>query len=77
MAESVMPASSQKDLTLEIVQPYSVSSVDYNFTAMPTLDGVKINKSLMLTLKGGVGMAVSSQKIAYDARPGEAFDIGI
>lgn len=53
MAKVVMPASSEKDLTLEIVPPYNVSSGDYNF------------------------MAVSSQKIAYDARPGEAFDIGV
>jgi uncharacterized membrane protein len=76
IAEAIIPASSQKDLVLEIVPPYSVSTGNYNFTAVVTTpEGVAIRKELTLTLKSGIGMSVDSNKLAYDAKPGEAFNI--
>ena len=76
MAEVIIPASSEKDLVLEIVPPYSVGTGGYNFTSVVTTpDGVAIKKDLTLNLKSGTGMSVDSNKLAYDAKPGEAFNI--
>ncbi len=76
MAEVIIPASSEKDLVLEIVPPYSVGTGSYNFTSVVTTpDGVAIKKDLTLNLKSGIGMSVESNRLAYDARPGEAFNI--
>lgn len=76
MAEVVIPSSSEKDLILEIVPPYSVTVGDYNFTAIVTTpENVAIKKGLTLTLKSGTGMSVTSSKLAYTAKPGENFDI--
>jgi len=76
MAEVIIPASSEKDLVLEIVPPYSVGTGGYNFTAVVTTpDGVAIKKDLTLNLKSGTGMSVTSSQLAYDAKPGEAFNV--
>lgn len=76
MAEVIIPASSEKGLVLEIVPPYSVGTGNYNFTAVVTTpDGVAIKKDLMLNLKSGTGMSMISSKLAYEAKPGEAFNI--
>jgi uncharacterized membrane protein len=76
MAEVIIPASSGKDLVLEIVPPYSVGTGNYNFTSVVTTpDGVAIKKDLTLNLKSGISMRVDSSKLAYDAKPGEAFNI--
>jgi uncharacterized membrane protein len=75
-AEVVVPASSEKEIVLEIVPPYSVSEGDYNFTAVvDTPDGLSVKKNLTLALKGGVGMSMSSARYAYDAQPGKPFTI--
>jgi uncharacterized membrane protein len=76
MAEVIVPASSGKDLVLEVVPPYSVGTGNYNFTAaVTTPDGVAIKKDLTLNLKSGTGMRVDSSRFAYEAKPGEAFNI--
>jgi uncharacterized membrane protein len=76
IAEVVIPASSEKDLVLEIVPPYSVSAGDFNFTSVVTSpDGVTMKKDLALTLKSGTGMNVVSSKLAYETKPGEIFDV--
>jgi len=76
MAEVIIPASSEKDLVLEIVPPYSVATGSYNFTTVVTTpDGVAIKKDLALNLKSGIGMSVESNRLAYEAKPGEAFNI--
>ena len=76
MAEVVVPASSDKNLVLEIVPPYNVAEGDYNFTATVTSpDGTNIDKGLTLKLKSGSGMTVTTSKLAYDAKPGQSFDI--
>jgi uncharacterized membrane protein len=76
MAEVIIPASSEKDLVLEIVPPYTVGTGSYNFTSVVTTpDGVAIKKDLTLNLKSGTGMGVTSSRLAYDAKPGEAFNI--
>ncbi|WP_174590105.1 COG1470 family protein [Methanocella conradii] len=76
MAEVVIPASSDKDLVLEIVPPYSVSVGSYNFTAVVTTpEGVSIKKDLTLTLKSSAGMSVTSSRLAYETKAGQAFDI--
>ncbi len=76
ISEVVMPASSEKDLVLEIVPPYSVGAGDYSFKSVVTTpDNVTITKDLSLTLKSGTGMNVVSSKLAYDTKPGETFDI--
>ncbi|MDI6896422.1 NEW3 domain-containing protein [Methanocella conradii] len=76
LAEVVIPASSDKDLVLEVVPPYSVSAGSYNFTAVVTTpEGVSIKKYLTLTLKSGVGMSVTSSRLAYETKAGQAFDI--
>jgi uncharacterized membrane protein len=78
MAQVVVPASSEKSLVLEIVPSYNVAEGDYNFTAtVTTPDGLKINKSFNLKLKSGSGMVVTSSMLAYDAKPGQAFDIDV
>jgi uncharacterized membrane protein len=74
--ETVVPAFSSKDLVLEVVPAYSVAPGDYNFTAVVTgQDGLPMYKNLTLTLKSGGGMSVTTSKLAYNAKPGEAFDI--
>jgi uncharacterized membrane protein len=76
IAEVVIPASSDKDLVLEIVPSYSVAAGNYNFTSVVTTpDAVSIKKDLTLTLKSGTGMSVTSSRLAYEAKPGETFDI--
>jgi uncharacterized membrane protein len=76
MAEVIIPESSGKDLVLEIVPPYSVGTGSYNFTAVVTTpDGVAIKKDLTLNLKSGISMSVDSTRLAYEAKPGEAFSI--
>ncbi len=76
LGEVVIPASSEKDLVLEIVPPYSVVVGDYNFTAVVnTPDGLSIKKDLTLTLKSGIGLSMSSARYAYDTKPGESFNI--
>jgi uncharacterized membrane protein len=78
MAEVVVPASSTKNVVLEIVPLLSASQGDYNFTAsVTTPDGVVISKDLALKLKGSVSMSVSSDKLAYSSKPGQAFSIRI
>lgn len=76
LAEVIIAGSSEKDIVLEIVPPYSVNVGDYNFTAVVnTPDGLSVKKNLTLTLKSGVGMSMSSVKYAYDAQPGQPFNI--
>jgi uncharacterized membrane protein len=76
MAEVVIPASSEKDLVLEIVPPYSVAPGSYNFTSVVAApDGVAMKNSLSLALKSGVGMSVTSSRLAYDAKPGQTFNV--
>jgi uncharacterized membrane protein len=78
MAEVVVPASSTKNIVLEIVPPLSAQQGDYAFTAsVTTPDGVAINKDLTLKLKGSVSMSVSSDKLAYSSKPGQAFSIRV
>lgn len=76
LAEVAIPASSQKDLVLEIVPPYSVSTGSYNFTSeVTTPDGVVIQSGLSLALRSGVTMAATSSRLAYDAKPGQAVNV--
>ncbi|MCD1294988.1 alpha-galactosidase [Methanocella sp. CWC-04] len=78
MAEVIVPASGEKNLVLEIVPPYSVDVGDYNFIAVITSpDGTQITKDLTLRLKSGVGMSVTTSKLAYEAKPGESFNIDV
>lgn len=78
MAEVVVPASSARSIVLEIVPPYHVEEGDYAFTAVVTTpDGVEITKDLALRLKGGISMAMSSDKLAYSSKPGQAFAIKV
>lgn len=78
MAEVIVPGSSDKTLVLEIVPPYNVAEGDYNFTAtVASEDGTRIDKSLTLKLKSGSGMTVTSSKLAYDAKPGQSFNIDV
>jgi uncharacterized membrane protein len=78
MAEAVLPGNSEKKIILEIVPPYSVSEGDYNFTAkVKSSDGIAIEKALTLKLKSSVEMSTTSSKLAYDASPGQAFDIDL
>lgn len=76
--EVVVPASSVKDLVLEVVPPYSVEPGDYNLTAaVRGPDGLAIYRNLTLTLKSGGGMSVTASRLAYSARPGEEFKIDL
>lgn len=78
LAEIVVPAGSEKSLVLEIVPPYSVSPGDYNFTATAVSpEGLSIDRGLSLRLKSGVDMSVTSSRLAYEAKPGESFDIDV
>jgi uncharacterized membrane protein len=78
MAEVVVPASSARSVVLEIVPPYNVAEGDYGFTAVVTTpDSVEITKYLALKLKGGISMAMSSDKLAYSSKPGQAFAIKV
>lgn len=78
MAEVIVPSSSFKDLVLEIVPPYSVGVGDYNFTATMTApDGTNVSNGLNLLLKSGTDMSVTTSKLAYDAKPGESFNIDL
>jgi uncharacterized membrane protein len=78
LAETVVPGSSNKDLVLEVVPPYSVTPGDYNFTAVVTgPDGLGVNKSLALTLKSGGSMTVTAPRLSYDAKPGQPFAIDL
>jgi uncharacterized membrane protein len=78
LAETAIPASGEKSLVLEIVPPYSVSEGDYNFTAVVSApDGTKIARDLLLRLKSGVSMSMTTARLAYDAKPGEAFSIDV
>lgn len=78
MAETVIPASGDKSLVLEIVPPNSVQTGDYNFTAaVTTPDGQVIAKDLNLRLKSSVDMSMYSSKYAYEAKPGETLNIDV
>jgi uncharacterized membrane protein len=78
MAEAVVPASSTKNIVLEIVPALSAGEGDFNFTAVITTpDGVAVNKDMALKLKGSASMAVSSEKQAYDAKPGQTVAIKV
>jgi uncharacterized membrane protein len=78
MAEDIVPASTTKSLVLEIVPPYTVSEGDYNFTAVVTTpDNTTITRDLTLKLKSGTSMGVASDKLAYSAKPGQAFNINV
>jgi uncharacterized membrane protein len=78
MAEAIIPASSTKNIVLEIVPPLSAQEGDYNYTAVITTpDGIDVNKDLTLKLKGSSSMAVTSEKQSYDAKPGQAFSIKV
>ncbi len=78
MAETVIPAAGEKSLVLEIVPPSSVQTGDYNFTAVVTTpDGQQISKDLILRLKSSVDMSMTSSKLGYSAKPGEAFNIDV
>lgn len=78
MAEVVIPAAGEKNLLLEIAPPNSVVTGDYNFVAVITTpDGQQISKDLMLRLKSSVDMSMTSSKLAYSAKPGEAFNIDV
>lgn len=78
IAESVIPASSEKNLVIEIVPPYSVSEGDYNFTAtVTTPEGTVIARDFTLKLKSSVSMSMTSSKLAYEAKPGEQFPIDV
>jgi uncharacterized membrane protein len=78
MAEAIVPASSTKNIVLEIVPALSAGEGDYNFTAIITTpDGVTVNKDLALKLKGSASMAVSGEKQAYDGKPGQTLSINV
>lgn len=78
LAEVIVPASTDKAMTLEIVPPYSVDTGDYNFTAtITTPEGSTISKDFTLRLKSSVAMSMTSSKLAYDAKPGEQFNIDV
>jgi uncharacterized membrane protein len=78
LAEVVIPAGAERALVIEIVPPYSISAGDYNFTASVTSPGgVTISKDLMLRLKSSVSMDLITGKLAYDAKPGESFNIDV
>ncbi len=58
--------------------PYSIGAGDYNFTASVTSpEGSVISKDLMLRLKSSVSMDMVTGKLAYDAKPGESFNIDV
>ncbi|WP_424358999.1 NEW3 domain-containing protein [Methanocella sp. MCL-LM] len=78
MAEVVIPAAGEKNLLLEIVPPNSVATGDYNFKAVVTTpEAQQIEKDLMLRLKSSVDMSMTSSKLGYSAKPGEAFNIDV
>ncbi|OPY28877.1 MAG: NPCBM-associated, NEW3 domain of alpha-galactosidase [Methanocella sp. PtaU1.Bin125] len=73
MAEVIVPAGTTKSLVLQIVPLLSATEGDYTFTAVVTTpDGVNMTKGLTVRLKGSVSMSVASDRLAYDAKPGEA-----
>jgi uncharacterized membrane protein len=78
LAEVVIAAGTERSLVIEIVPPYSIGAGDYNFTASVTSpEGSVISKDLMLRLKSSVSMDMISGKLAYDAKPGESFNIDV
>ena len=78
LAEVVLAPNAERNLVLEIVPPYSVSAGEYNFVAsLTTPEGSVISKDLMLRLKSSVSMEMITGKLAYDAKPGEAFNIDV
>jgi uncharacterized membrane protein len=78
LAEVVLAPNAERNLVLEIVPPYSVSAGDYNFMAsVTTPEDSTISKDLMLRLKSSVSMEMITGKLAYDAKPGEAFNIDV
>ncbi|MGE5465284.1 MAG: NEW3 domain-containing protein [Betaproteobacteria bacterium] len=78
LAEVVLAPNAERNLVIEIVPPYSVSAGDYNFAAsVITPEGSTISKDLMLRLKSSVSMEMITGKLAYDAKPGEAFNIDV
>ncbi|HEY3274498.1 MAG TPA: NEW3 domain-containing protein, partial [Methanocella sp.] len=78
LAEVVLAPNAERNLVIEIVPPYSVSAGDYNFVAsITTPEGSTLNKDLMLRLKSSVSMDMLVGKLAYDAKPGEAFNIDV
>jgi uncharacterized membrane protein len=78
LAEVVIPAGAERNLVIEIVPPYSIGAGDYNFTAtVISPEGSTISKDLMLRLKSSVSMDMITGKLAYDAKPGESFNIDV
>ena len=78
MAETVIPSAGEKSLLLEIVPPSSIQAGDYNFSAIVTTpEGQQISKDLTLRLKSSVDMSMTSSKLGYSAKPGEAFNIDV
>jgi uncharacterized membrane protein len=78
LAETVVPASAEKSLVLSIVPPYSVGAGDYSFTAVITTPSNQtITKDLTLKLKSGTSMTVNTDKLAYTASAGQAFNIDV
>lgn len=78
LAETVVPGDATQNLVLEIVPPYNANAGTYNFTAVfTTPDNISISKDLTLILKSGTSMSVTSDKLAYDAKPGQTFDIKV
>jgi uncharacterized membrane protein len=78
LAEVIVSASSIKSLILQITPLLSATEGDYNFTAIVTTpDGNEITKDLTLRLKGSVSMSAASDTYAYDAKPGESFNIPV
>ncbi len=78
LAEVIVPASSTKNLVLEITPLTTATEGDYNFTAVITgPDGVSITRELVLRLKGSVSMTAASDTYSYDAQPGKTFTIPV
>jgi uncharacterized membrane protein len=78
LAEVILAPNAERSLVIEIVPPYSVSAGDYNFAALVTTpEGSVLSKDLMLRLKSSVSMEMLTGKLAYDAKPGEAFNIDV
>jgi|AGTN01.2.fsa_nt_gi Predicted membrane protein len=76
ISEVVVPSGADKSFALEILPPYSVEPGDYSFTAMVTTpSGDVLKKDLSLRLKSGAELSATTPKLAYDAKPGEPFEI--
>ncbi len=78
MAEVIVPSASEKTIFLEIVPPYSVQPGEYNFTAVVSAPGKDtLTKDLMLKLKSGSDMAVYTNQLSFETKPGELVEFDI